>query len=294
MAIARLASTLAIELGGQSAGSLRSFQPASLRVDEAQQGPSPEFALRSGVRIALGEMAAEVGLGEPGPLLDWLQALLAGKLVSQDGAVLLADQNLNLRRRIGFTGGWLTALRWPLLDAAEGKQPFILGLRWLAEAVADAPASGKFKPAATTKRKALLTGNFRLLGLPFGGDAVSRVLLPAVSVLTPAERFGQDRFTRRPGTHKLGTLELGITARQADAARAWVHKLVADGEIDTSEGLSLQVEMLDASLKTVLASIALDGCLLRGLDEDVLGGSSERTAGLTLRFAVSGLALKLA
>ena len=293
---ARMFSTLSLELEGQAAGSLRSCQPASLRVDVAPAGPSPEFAVRDGVRVVLGEMAAEADLADPGPLVDWLQATLAGDMATRSGAVVLADHTLNQRRRIAFRAASLTALNWPVLNAAEAKRPVTLGLRWLAETVDDKPASGKLKLAPGGKRKALLTSNFRVLGRPFNGQWVSRVALPSLSVSWAVDdRLGPGKRDRPAGQCRLGELVLHVNAREAEAARGWVHKLVVDGQVDSSEGLALQVEMLDPSLKNAMVTITLDGCLLRGLDEDPLVGNAlaEQAPGLVLRFAVERLGLKL-
>ncbi len=294
MATVRTASTLALELDAQPAGPLRSCQPASLRVEAAaSSGLGPATVLHPGVRVTLGEMAAEADLAAPGPLLDWLQRSLDGSQASRSGAVVLADANLVPRRRIAFERAWLSALTWPVLDAAVARMPFTLGLRWLAERVDDQPASGKARPVAASKRKAMLTSNFRVQGLPFGGAAVQRVQLPDFRRLPPDDKPAILRDPRpQAGTVQLGELVLAIGARDAGAARQWAQARVADGRVDLAEGLALQVELLDASLKNLLATISLDRCLLRGLDEDPLGGS-ERLSGLTLRFAVAGLGLKL-
>lgn len=289
-------STLALALDGQAAGSLRSVQPASLRVNAAAQLTGPGMVLRSGQQVVLGEMAAEADLVAPGPLVDWLQALLDDKLTPRPGAVLLADTRLVLRRRIGFSGARLSGLTWPVLNAADGKHPFTVGLRWLADAVDDAPASGQRNAPITKGRKAMQTGNFRLQGLPFGDDAVSRVQLPAVTVDWSSERLGLERNPKpnRQGQRQLGELLITVGARRADAARGWVHKLVADGRVDDAEGLGLQLDLLDATLKSVLATVRLDGCQLRGLDEGLLDSSGDKLPSLSLRFAVAGMALTVA
>lgn len=295
MATTRItASMLALELDGQVAATLRRFQPASLRVEPAPAGRAPEAVLRPGVRVTLGEMAAEVDLVEPGPLLDWLQATLAGEARALAGAVVQADHNMTAQRRIGFDGAWLSALAWPVLDASAARSPFTLALRWLADRVDDKPGSGKIK-SVIGRRKLMQTGNFRLLGLPFGGKAVARVELPPLSVPRVADATGLQRDPRLlAGPARFGDLLVGIGAREADAARQWVRKLVDDGRVDTAEGLGLQVEMLDTAMKNVLATIHLDGCLLRGLDDDALGSNAtDRAPGLTLRFAVAGMALKM-
>lgn len=287
------ASKLALELSGQAAGWLRSCQPASVRVDVSQGASASDFAVRQGVRIALGEMAAEAELAESGPLLDWVAAVMTGDHALRSGAVVVADHNFNQRRRIGFTDARLTALSWPVLDATEAKRGFTMGLRWLAEAVDDGLASGKLKAAAGGKRKGLITSNYRLNGLPFGGEFVTRIELPALQVVWLDEHHGPSRRSLRSmAMLKLGELRLVVAAPQADAVRTWVRKLISDGQLDAGEALKLQVEMLDPALKKVMATIDLAGCELRGLDDSPLG-NAEAVANVSLRFAVAGVALKL-
>ena len=286
-------SALFLELDGKTAGPLRTAQPASVRVDEALQSTGRETVVRRSARVTLGEMAAEFDLVEPGPLVDWLQAALAGDLTQRDGALVVADANFNARRRIGFRGARLSSLTWPLLDAAGGRRTVSLALRWLVDGVDDAPSSGKVK-GSTGRRKAIVASNFRVAGLPFGGDAVSAVQLPDLQVDWAQDRLSNGRQGRQMVQRQLGELAVTITSRSAEAARAWVHKLVADGSIDESDGLALQVDLLDAALKKTLASVQLTGCLLCGMDEEPLGAAADRIATLTLRFDVGGIQLSLA
>ena len=290
----RPAGALNLELNGQGAGTLRSLQPASLRVDMESTLLGAATVVRRGARVSLGEMLADADLPPPGPLLDWLQAALAGDLTPRDGAVLQGDANLKLRRRIGFKGARLTSLVWPALDATVGRQPVTLALRWLVDAVEDVPATGAFKLPTASKRKAMATSNFSVTGLPFGGGGVTRVDLPSPQVAWAGDRVGAQRGGQLVGRRQLAEAAITVSQRDADAARAWVHKLVADGSVDETDGLTLQVDLLDASLKTVLASVALHGCLLAGMDESPLGGAAvDRVASLRLRFHVAGMKLSL-
>jgi hypothetical protein len=291
--VSRVNGALFLELGGQVASPLRNAQPASLRVDKATQRTGRETVLRRTAQVALGEMAAEFDLAAPGPLVDWLGAALAGDLAQRDGAVLGADANGNTRRRIGFRGARLSSLTWPLLDATDGKRAVSLALRWLVDSVEDGPGAGQGK-ATTIRSKSLLAANFRVTGLPFGDDAVSAVQLPALQVAWTEDRVGGLQRVPQLARHQLGELAVTVTTRRADAARAWVHKLVADGRIDESDGLALQVDLLDASMKKARASVQLTGCLLCGMDEEPLGGNADRIATLTLRFDVGGIKLTLA
>lgn len=290
------ASTLFLELDGKEAGALRSAQPASVRVDMVAREVGRELVVRRGVQVTLGEMAAEAALPEPGPLLDWLQAVLAGNLVLRDGAVLVADHNRKLQRRIGFRGARLSGLALTPLDARDGKQPVQLSLRWLAEQVDDQAGGGGALKGTISRRRAPLASNFRVVGLPFDANAVLRVALPTLEVAWSTSRAGELREPVRDGRHRLGALALTIGARQAEAARAWVNKQVADGSIVEADGLTLQVDLLDAAMKKALASIELSGCLLLGMDQEPLGGSAADRLGhaLVLRFDVGGMKLSAA
>ena len=284
---------LFLELDGKPAGALRSAQPASLRIDLATLPTGREMVVRRSAQVTLGEMAAEFDLLESGPLADWLGSALAGKLSPRNGALLVGDANLHARRRIGFRGAWLTGLAWPLLDASANKRAVSLSLRWLVEGVDDAPASGKLKGTAS-RRKPLMSSNFRVSGLPFGDDAVTAVALPALQMDWAQDRFNGGQRGPQLVQRQLGELVVTVSARRVEAARAWVHKLVADGSIDESDGLALQVDLLDATLKKTLASVQLSGCLLCGMDEPPLGGAADRIATLTLRFDVGGMQFSLA
>lgn len=287
-------SMLFLEIGGQDAGALRSAQPASVRVDLTARQDGRGVVVRRGVQVTLGEMAAEAVLAEPGPLLNWLQDTLAGKLVSRDGAVLVTDSNRKLQRRIGFRGAGLSGLALTPLDARDARQPVLMALRWLAEVVDDRPDTGTAK-GTTSRRKPPLASNFRVRGLPFDGSGVLRVELPELQVDWTTLRIGEQREPLRQGRPRLSPLAVTIGARQAEAARSWVRQQVVDGSIDETEGLTLQVELLDATMKKVLTTITLSGCLLLGMDEEPLGGTgAERPASLVLRFDVGGMQLTLA
>lgn len=289
------ASSLFLELDGRDAGALRSAQPASVRVDMVAREVGRELVVRRGVQVTLGEMAAEAALPEPGPLLDWLQAALAGNLALRDGAVLVGDQNRKLQRRIGFRGARLSGLAFTPLDARDGKQPVQLSLRWLVEQVDEQAGGGTLK-GTVSRRKTPLASNFRIGGLPFDANGVLGVDLPELQVDWATSRVGELREPVREGRRRFGAASVMVGPRQAEAARAWVRKQVADGSIDEADGLTLQVDLLDAALKKALATIELSGCLLLGMDEEPLEGSGADRLGntLVLRFDVGGMKLSVA
>ena len=69
--------------------------------------------------------------------------------------------------------------------------------------------------------------------------------------------------------------------------------VAVDGRVTDSELLNFSIEMVDASLKNVLATITLNGCSLAGYTEDRIESASERSAGVKLRFTIGQFDIKL-
>ncbi len=288
MAVVRPGSTaaLALELGGAIAGSLRWLLPPSYRVERVTSSAGNQTLLRSGGPVAIGNLAAEVNLIENGPLLDWLMSLPRdvppAKLGA--GAVLLLDLNNNLRRRIDFGESLVTELSLPMLSATDGKKVFSVGVVWRPAQLKDAPGSGQKVVLGKPRTKALLCSNFRVQGLPFDGSFVMEVGLPTVRAKLGS---GESRLpTRRYAAVDRGELTLRFAARSTDPVLAWVRKVLADGRLDDADYLDLTVELLDASLKTVLAVVSLKGCGLLACDEARLETLADTVGGISLRFSV--------
>lgn len=73
-----------------------------------------------------------------------------------------------------------------------------------------------------------------------------------------------------------------------------MRKLVADGRIDAAEAIDIRVEMLDAALKSVLATIELRGCAFAGCEQSRLESQADAIASVSLRFAVAETGLTVA
>lgn len=279
------AASLALELGGVVAGTLRSWLPPSYRIDRVSAGGGGQTVLRAGRVVSLGPLAAEVNLLENGPLLDWLMSLPREALPAQAGAVLVLDLNRAARRRVDFADSLVTELSLPRLSAADGKRPFSVGVVWRAATLTDNPGSGKKLVPGKPKGKGLLCSNFRVQGLPFDAGFITDVGLPTVrgQISSSAEsRLPAQRYAAVDH----GELSLRLLAQSADAALAWVRKSLADGRLDDPEYLDLTVELLDAALKNVLLVVSLKGCGLLACDEARIDTTADTVGGVTLRFGV--------
>jgi hypothetical protein len=284
--------SIALELNGQAAGWLRRVQPPGYEVSQVVAETGASVLAKSGGRVALTPVDADFVFAGPGPLLDWALTLPRKSPVTTDGAIQLLDRNFRLLRRIEWSQGLLTELRLPELDATS-KSPFALGLTWLPESLRYSKASfdaGAYRPG---KSKALQLSNFRVTGLPFDTSAVVRVALPTVRTKMAAAPIGMQRLPQRHyASVDLGEVRLEIGARSADAARDWVVKVIGDGTVTDAEQVDFSIELLDASMKNVAATITLRGCSLTGYAEFELTAAAEKPANVALRFSVGGLDIK--
>ena len=283
---------IALELAGKPAGWLRRMQPPGYEVAKVAAATGESVLVRSAGRVTPTPVDADFALAGPGPLLDWALTLPRKLPVAMDGAIQLLDRNYRAVRRIEWSQGLLTELRLPELDATS-KSFFTVGLTWQPEAIRFAKAGSDTGASKPGKSKTILLSNFRLIGLPFDASAVIRVALPAVRAKIEVETIGTQRLPQRHVAGvDLGEVRLEIGARSADAVRDWVVKVIDDGKVTEAEQIDFGVELLDSSLKNVLATITLRGCALTGYAEFELATAAERPANVALRFSVGDLDIK--
>ena len=281
---------LVLELGGQPAGALRNALPPSYTLTPAAV-PGPGAVLQRGsTGVALGALAADADLVENGPLLDWAMSLARGAPASTDGTLLVLDVNFKVQRRIGFVDGLITGLTLPALSASDGKRTFTAGLTWQPTQVSDKPGKDEVVKRQPVRRKALLCNNFQVQGLPFDGRFITDVGLPGWQAHLGSAQQGR-LATRHVEGVTVGDLSLVVAGRSVDAALDWVRKVVADGQLDDAEYLDLKVELLDASMKTVLATLMLEGCGLLASEEVRISAAADRGRSLRLRWSVRRLSM---
>ena len=296
MAIAKASTfaNIALELGGKPAGWLRRLQPPGYAVTQVASPVGEPIVSKSASRVTLTPVDADFDLVGPGPLLDWALTLPHKSPLAMDGAIQLLDRNYRVVRRIEWTQGILTELRLPELDATL-KSLFTIGLTWQPEALRYPKASFDTVASGPVKSKGIQLSNFRVTGLPFDASAVIRVALPTVRAKLAVENIGAQRLPlRHVAGIDLGEVRLEIGARSADAVRDWVAKVIGDGTVTDAERIDFGVEMLDPSLKSVLATITLRGCALTGYAEFELAAAAEKPANVALRFSVGDLDIKAA
>ncbi len=290
---AALRST-AIEIGGKPAGFLASASVPQIDWPRAASMPPPkrgEATVIGPFAASLGPFAGSAAIAGPGELLDWLLTLPRGTSTATDGALLEADFNFNIKRRVDWAGGLLREVQWPTLDAREGKKPFSVGFKWQPATIAFSTGGGKVAGTSGAKTKAWLTSNFRFsLGAgKIDSKFVSRVEMPSLRAKVAADTgqtVGRGRRPATPGGVEIGPLRVAFTGAGREVALDFARAAMKSGVSPATDNIDVTIEMLDTALKKTLGTFQLGGCLLLSYEEPAIDNQADRVAETTLTFSV--------
>jgi hypothetical protein len=268
-----------LELNGKVAGALRSVQPPAI---EFVRGATA----RTARNVAWGRFSARGDVAR-GDMMDWVRSILGSRAESAplvDGALLYTDFNFQLRRRVDWTSGAITEIKFSDLDASS-KAPFDVSIFWQPGSVKFAVGTGK--AGSVTAVKSIVAANFRVVGLPFGASVV-KVQLPVVTVQT---KGGKSRLAYAGVT--LGELRIEVVPGSKRELLDYIDRVIADGKLTSDEYQDISVEMLDPALKNVLATISLGSCGLLRVDLPKGENNTEALERYALTFSVEGFDVNL-
>lgn len=282
-------SNFALELGGKTAGYLSSFQPPSYEVEEIAQGLGADWVTKKMHGAAkIGECTASMNISQAGELLDWVASVWRKQCIEMEAAIMLADQDYNVRRRIDMMGCVISGLEFPALDAKDGKKSLEITTKFKPESIKYTPGGGKLQAVLGQKAKNWLTSNWKVTipGIP--GEYVTKVELPKLTPKIAEEAHGGFRLPNRHyAAIDISSMKIEISSAGFDPAKDLAIKVIQDGVISEAEYFDILVDVYDQSLKTVLGTFTCIGCGLKKFDwSGKLEGGKEGMAGSTLEFMV--------
>lgn len=246
----------ALELDGQAVGSLAAVQGGNVVAEVIEYTSGNDLiAQKSPGGLRYEEISMMTGLGMAPVLWDWVGHMLDGTPVAMDGAIVFADADFNVRRRMEFRDALLTEVKLPALDASN-KDAAYMTIKLRPEATVLTPPSGKLANASATKQKLWQVSNFRLKvgDLPCG--RVQKIDSLTIKQKITEYREGTERFPRLlPG--KLEVPNLGVTFSAMDAGPWQAHfdDFILNENNQEEDELGGTIEYLSPNLKTALATL---------------------------------------
>lgn len=286
----------AIEIDGKTAAFLASASLPRIDWPRAAAMPPPHrgAAVVGPIAASLGPFAASAAITGAGGLLDWLLTLPRGSLAATTGALIETDLSFDAKRRIDWSGGLLTEVQWPTLDAREGKLPVRVAFKWQPASIEFSKGSGKLPAALSSRAKAWLASNFRvsLGGGKIDGKLVNRVEMPLLRAQAARATIGREQRPKLAGGVEIGPLRVSFSGAGRDAALDFAQAAMKSGVEPAADSIDIVIEMLDAALKKILGTFRLGDCLLLAYEEPASDSQAERVAETVLTFSVGSFDLQ--
>lgn len=285
----------ALELGGVTSGFLQNVEFPTIKLDQVDSKTSAEVdTKKSGGNYSHTAFKASYSIAESGKLSEWAESLVNKNVITQDGAIISADQNFEAKRRCDFTIGNITSFKMPKFSASEGKKALMIDVEWEAESVEFSKTSGKVAATQGKKHKHFNSAFFRFEGLPGECEWITDIEIGAISAKLAKERYGATRFEALHYANlDIGDLKVTFSARSFDSHLAYVQKVIRDGKLKSDEYLDCSLHLLDNSGAQELGEIQFFGLGLKEMSMPKLEANKEDTAKFTLTFSTERFKLLL-
>ena len=251
------AGKFALELDGKAAGFLPAVQGGNVVADVVEFTPGTDLIPQK----ILGDLHYEeitimVGLGMDAVLWEWVGHMVDRDPVSMDGAILFADMDFNVVRRMEFKNALLSEVTLPTLDAAS-KDTGLMTIKFRPESTVLKPATGKLPNLPLAKQKAWLVSNFRLQVGSLPCTRVNKIEALTIKQQITEFREGGDSGTVHllPGKLEFPNLVVTFSAVDAGPWQAFFDDFVLAGNNGQSLELGGNLELMAPDLKTALAAL---------------------------------------
>jgi hypothetical protein len=275
----------AIELNGFIAGWVNSIEFPTIKLNQVNSKTRTAVdTAKSGGNYSHTSYKASYSISETNNIVDWIMALPRRKVITPAGAIIMADQNYEAKRRCDWTVGHVTSVKFPKFSASEGKKPLMVDFEWAAETSEFSKTSGKIAVTQGKKKKAFNSAFFRFEGLPGESAWITDVEVPAITAKNAEGRSGANS--------DIGDLRITFSSRGFDSHLAYVQKVIRDGMLTANEYLDCELHMLDNSAAKEMGSIQFYGCGLKEFSIPRLEAKQKEMANFTLTFSVERFDLK--
>jgi len=249
-----------IELGSGNPSPIKSFSGggATAQIQQMADGKNPNG--KTVIDTRYDEIRFQIATGMSKPMSQWITATfngLPGRADGRDGGFVVADHNYKARRRVDFTEALITEIKFPALDAANGKE---IGYLDVTVSPGTVKLGGGNGSTVSTPRKSKnwLTSNFKVTLGKLPCDRILKVDPIVVTQNLVEEEHGHGRYDVVPQRIEYSNIVLTISEADREKWEQWYKEFLIDGKNSNSDELQGTIEGLDATMKTVLLTIDLE------------------------------------
>jgi hypothetical protein len=249
---------LALELDGEFAGWLSSVEGGSAYSDVVEEQTNDLGITKKHIGgVKYEDITIKFGTGMSKGFYNWVAGTFAHKHVRQDGSIIAADYNYNVRSILEFTQALISEVGFPALDAAS-KDAAKITVKFAPEFTRAKKGGGKLNVADSKQQKQFLPSNFRLTidGLEASCAKVSKVegLTIKQNLVESAPGDSRDSF-REPGKIEFPNIKITLPEAFADQFAAWHEDFVIKGNNSDEAEKSGSLEFLDSTHQKALLTL---------------------------------------
>ncbi len=251
------AGKFALELDGKAAGFLPAVQGGNVVAEVLEFTSGTDGILQKELGdVHYEEITMLVGLGMDTAFWDWVGHMVDRDPIPMDGAILFADMDSNVVRRMEFKKAWLSEVSLPALDAANN-DPGLLTIKFRPERTKLAPVGGKLPNQPLAKQKTWVASNFRLQVGQLPCSRVSKIEALTIKQHITEYREGGDTGAVHLAPGKLEFPNLVVTFSAVDSGpwQSFFDDFVLKGNNGQADELGGDLELMAPDLKTVLATL---------------------------------------
>jgi hypothetical protein len=254
---------------------------------------SSHFSKKHVGRVAYSPFTIQFGMSMASDLYDWINASWTGKAISKDGAIVVADLNLNAVSQREFSRALLTETSIPALDGAS-KDAAYFTVKFAPEYTRTAKAAGKISAVLKTDQKLWLPSNFRLAIDGLDCTRVSRVGSITVRQPLATDDIGDTRdFTKTPGRVEFPDLTVTMSDVSAQSWFDWFDDFVVKGNNDESREKNGSLSLLSANLADELMRIDFFNLGIFSIGADKAEANSDSVATVTAHIYCERMELRM-
>lgn len=204
------------------------------------------------------DIRLEVGADMDKSFYNWIALAMQGEPARLNGAILAADFNGNVVRRLEFQRAQITEVTFPALDGASKETARMSIVLSPEETSLNRKASGKLSLTSSKTQKRWLSSSFRLS--IDGVDSLKVTKIDALTITFPRITFGECFRCEDlpPGPTKLDFPHVVVTLTEpADSVYDWFETFVIQGNAGDADEKGGTLEYLTPDLKTALFTLKL-------------------------------------
>lgn len=289
-------SNFALELDGTMAGFLNSADGGTVSAPVIEEVTDQDMINRKHIgQPRYDAIDIQLGLSSSPAVNDWIQSSWGKNYKRKNGAIVIADQNMEIKHRREFFEALLTETTFPACDRSS-KEPGRLSIKISPEYTRLTRTSGTLDgETGKQTRKQWHPSDFRLT--IDGLDCSKVIKIESLTVKRPATLANagdnRDPSFKEPGKVDYPNLKITMAASSIESWQSWFESFLLAGNNGQESEKTGVLEYLSADRQKTLLKLEFQNLGIFNMVDDKLGGNRDAPATFTVELYCESISIAL-